>query len=99
MTTLSRTKKAERLWEALTSLKEYRRVLLEYHSLRLHDNDQSFESNFPLGDNDDEPYITVETTCDVHQLTIAEARTAAEHLETLADIAAAQQAAMGYAVE
>ena len=50
-------------------------------------------------DNDDEPYITAETTCDVHQLTIAEARTAAEHLETLADIAAAQQAAMGYAVE
>ncbi len=47
--------------------------------------------------DNNEPSITVETACDIHHLTIAEARTAAEHLETLADIAAAEQAAMGYA--
>ena len=49
--------------------------------------------------DNDEPSITVETTCDIHHLTIAEARTAAEHLDTLADIAAAEQAAMGYSAE
>ena len=75
MTILSRTEEAERLWEALTSLKEYRRLLLEYHSLRLHGNDQSFEANVPLGDKDDEPYFI--GIADEHELAQA-----ASQLET-----------------
>ena len=50
-------------------------------------------------DNEDDPSIIVETLCDIHHLTIAEARTAAECLEALADMAEAHLATMGYSAE